>query len=107
MPAPRVMGVLFMPVIRKLAQISRADESRVREDIARLPELLDHVDGLIADGTIGTSEPNAADFQILASVGVLRAFADVGHQVSGRPCEAAARRLYPDWPSIPSGLPTS
>ena len=107
MPAPRVMGVLFMPVIRKLAQISRADESRVREDIARLPELLDHVDGLIADGTIGTSEPNAADFQILASVAVLRAFADVGHQVSGRPCEAAARRLYPDWPSMPSGLPTS
>jgi glutathione S-transferase len=106
-PAPRVMVVFFMPAIRRLAQISRADEAQVREDIAQLPELLDVVDGLIADGTIGAAEPNAADFQILASVGVLRAFADLGPQVRGRPCEAAARRLYPDWPAIPSGLPIS
>jgi glutathione S-transferase len=105
LPAPRVLAVLFMPVIRRLAQISRADGPRVRQDIAALPELLDHVDGLIAAGTIGTAEPNAADFQILASVSVLRAFADLEHQVRGRPCEAAARRLYPDWPPMPSGLP--
>jgi glutathione S-transferase len=107
MPAPRVLAVLFMPVIRQMARKSRADDTRAREDIARLPQLLDHVDGLIADGTIGAAEPNAADFQILASVSVLRAFADLGHEVRGRPCEAAARRLYPDWPSIPSGLPVS
>jgi glutathione S-transferase len=106
-PAARVMAVLFMPVIRQLARKSRADDARVREDIARLPELLDRVDALIADGTIGTPEPNAADFQILASVAVLRAFSDLGEQVQGRPCEAAARRLYPDWPPIPSGLPVS
>jgi glutathione S-transferase len=93
-------------VIRHLAHVSHADDARVREDIARLPDLLDHVDRLIADGTIGAAKPNAADFQILASVGVLRAFADVGHQVRGRPCEADARRLYPDWPAIPSGLPS-
>jgi glutathione S-transferase len=107
LPAPRVLVVLFMPVIRRLAQISRADGPRVRQDIAELPELLDHVDGLIAAGTIGGAEPNAADFQILASVSVLRAFADLEHHVRGRPCEAAARRLYPDWPPIPSGLPVS
>jgi glutathione S-transferase len=107
LPAPRVMGVLFMPVIRRLAQISRADGPRVRQDIAELPELLDHVDALIAAGTIGASQPNAADFQILASVSVLRAFADLEHHVRGRPCEAAACRLYPDWPSLPSGLPMS
>jgi glutathione S-transferase len=105
LPAAQVMMVLFMPVIRRLAQISGADDARVREDIARLPELLDHVDGLIAAGTIGAPEPNAADFQILASVSVLRAFADLEHELRGRPCEAAARRLYPDWPPIPSGLP--
>ena len=105
MPAPRVLAVLFMPAIRQLARKSRADDARVREDIARLPQLLDHVDALIADGTIGAAEPNAADFQILASVSVLRAFADLGHEVRGRPCEAAAQRVYPDWPAIPSGLP--
>jgi glutathione S-transferase len=105
LPAPRVLAVLFMPVIRRLAQISRAYAPRVRQDIADLPELLDHVDGLIAAGTIGGAEPNAADFQILASVSVLRAFADLEHQVRDRPCAAAARRLYPDLPPIPSGLP--
>ena len=107
MPAARVMAVLFMPVIRQMARKSRADDARVRDDIAGLPELLDNVDALIADGTIGTPEPNAADFQILASVSVLRAFADLGEQVRGRPCEAKARRLYPDWPPIPTGLPVS
>ena len=105
MPAPRVLAVLFMPVIRQLARISRADGARVRQNIADLPGLLDHVDGLIAAGTIGGPEPNAADFQILASVSVLRAFTDLGHHVRGRPCEAAARRIYPDWPPIPGGLP--
>ncbi len=35
MPAPRVLAVLFMPVIRQLARKSRADDARVREDIAR------------------------------------------------------------------------
>lgn len=105
LPAARLLTVPFMPVIRQMARKSRADVAHVRDDIARLPGLLDHVDGLIADGTIGAAEPNAADFQILASVSVLRAFADLGRQVQGRPCEAAARRLYPDWPSIPSGLP--
>jgi glutathione S-transferase len=105
--APRVLMLFFMPVIRHLARISRADAPRVRKDIADLPELLDHVDGLIAAGTIGASEPNAADFQILASVSVLRAFADLEHHVRGRPCDAAARRLYPDWPPLPSGLPVS
>jgi glutathione S-transferase len=104
-PAPRVLVVFFMPVIRRLAEISHADTPRVREDIARLPELLDRVDALIADGTIGRDQPNAADFQILASVAVLQAFADLSHHVRSRPCEASARRLYADWPPIPSGLP--
>ncbi len=90
-----------------MARKSHADDARARADIARLPELLDHVDRLIADGVIGAEEPNAADFQILASVGVLRAFADLEHQLHGRPCDAAARRVYPDWPAIPSGLPVS
>jgi glutathione S-transferase len=107
LPAAGTLAIFFMPVIRRLAQNSRADAPRVREDIARLPELLDHVDGLIADGTIGREQPNAADFQILASVSVLRAFADLEHHVRGRPCDTAARRLYPDWPPIPGGLPAS
>jgi glutathione S-transferase len=95
-------------VIRRLAAISHADHARVWADIERLPELLDHVDGLIADGTIGGAEPNAADFQILASVRVLPEFEDLAGLLDGRPCAPAARRLYPDWAGpIPAGLPAA
>jgi glutathione S-transferase len=93
-------------VIRKLARVSHADEATVRTTMTRLPELLDHADGLIADGTIGGADPNAADFQILASVRVLLEFEDLAHMLEGRACAPAARRLYPDWAGpIPRGLP--
>jgi glutathione S-transferase len=102
----RVLQWLFMPVIRRLATLSHADEPTVRADLARLPELLDHVDGLIAEGTIGAADPNAADFQILASVRVLLEFEDLAQRLEGRASARAARRLYPDWPGpIPWGLP--
>ena len=69
----------------------------MRADIERLPELLDHVDALIADGTIGGAEPNAADFQILASVRVLLEFEDLAGLLEGRPCAP------PRGGSIPTG----
>lgn len=96
-----------MPAIRWLAAQSDAYEAEVRRDLARLPELLDRVDALIAEGTIGGGQPNAADFQILASVRVLLEFEDLAHLLEGRACAPAARLLYPDWAGpIPSGLPT-
>jgi glutathione S-transferase len=105
-PAPAAMATLFMPVIRTLAAKSRADGERVREDLARLPELLDHADALIATGTIGGGAPSAADFQILASVRILLEFEDLGHLLEGRSCVPAARRLYPRWAGpIPRTLP--
>jgi glutathione S-transferase len=68
--------------------------------------LLDHVDRLIADGTIGGAGPNAADFQILSSVRVLLEFQDLSGQLEGRACASAARLVSPDWAGpIPRGLP--
>ena len=108
LPAGRPMQMAFMPVIRQLARVSHADEGTVRRTIRDLPDRLDRVDALIADRTIGGAEPNAADFQILASVRVLLEFEDLGHLLEGRPCAAAARLLYPDWDGpIPAGLPLS
>lgn len=96
----------FMPAIRRLAAISHADEARERAGIERLPELLDRVDALIADATIGGAAPNAADFQILSSVRVLLEFEDLRHLLDGRACTPAARVLFPDWVGpIPGGLP--
>jgi glutathione S-transferase len=108
LPGAAAVAPFFMPVIRRLATISHADDARVRADIERLPELLDHVDDLIADGTIGSAEPNAADFQILASVRVLLEFEDLSGLLEGRAYVPAARRLYPDWAGpIPRGLPAT
>ncbi len=108
LPGAAAIAPFFMPVIRRLAAISHADDARVRDDVERLPELLDHVDGLIADGTIGGTEPNASDFQILASVRVLLEFEDLAGLLEGQACVPTARRLYPDWAGpIPRGLPTA
>ena len=108
LPAAAAIAPLFMPVIRRLAAISHADDAGVRASVERLPELLDHVDYLIAEGTIGGAEQNAADFQILASVRVLLEFEDLAGVLAGRGSVPAARRLYPDWPGpIPPGLPVA
>ena len=108
LPGGRVLQFAFLPVIGQLARISHADEATVRATVRDLPALLDHVDALMSDGTIGGSEPNAADFQILASVRVLLEFEDLRHLLEGRACAAAARLLYPEWEGpIPSGLPLS
>jgi glutathione S-transferase len=97
MPAARILQLAFMPVIGQLARVSRADEATVRRTIEQLPGLLERVDDLIAKGAIGGAEPNAADFQILSTVRALREFTDLARLVADRPCDAAARRLFPTW----------
>ena len=42
-----------------------------------LPGLLDHADGLVEAGTIGGEQPNAADFQIGASLALVPNFDDM------------------------------
>ena len=108
LPGAAAIAPFFMPVIARLATISHADDAGVRAAIERLPALLDHVDDLIADGTIGGAEPNAADFQILASVRVLLEFEDLAGLVEGRASVPPARQLYPDWIGpLPRGLPSA
>jgi glutathione S-transferase len=106
MPAAGLLQWAFMPAIWALARNSHADEATVRETLTRLPGLLDHVDALIAEGTIGADQPNAADFQILAGVRVLLEFEDLRDIVEGRPSGDPARRLFPEWIGpIPGELP--
>jgi len=106
MPAPGAMAFLNSPVAAKLARMSDARDDAVRGDIASLPDLLAHADALIADGTIGADEPNAADFQIATSVRVLVAFEELEPLVSGRPVADLARRILPEYPGpVPPFLP--
>jgi glutathione S-transferase len=82
------------------------DENGVRADLAALPALLDHADELLADGTLTPDEPNAATLQILATVRVLDAFADLRGLLAGRESTRAAHDVYPDFPGpAPAFLP--
>ena len=106
-PAAGVASPLLAPQMRYFARLSRASDEYTREGVEKLPEMLDHVDELIAEGTIGReNEPNAADFQIACTIGVLRAFADLKPELEGRPGTELANRLFPrKVPELPPFLP--
>jgi glutathione S-transferase len=107
LPAPALAGHAFKPVMIFFARVvSKATDAQVRDDLARLPELLDRADALIEDGTIGGDAPNAADLQILTSVRLLMAHEDLRPFIAPRPSGEAALRLIPDFPrSGPDALP--
>jgi glutathione S-transferase len=94
------------PIIWAEKKINKVTPDAIRADLQRLPELLDHVDKLIAEGTIGGSELNAADYQIGTSVRLLLAFDQLGPLMQGRPLAAWAQRVAPDpGGRVVSGLP--
>jgi glutathione S-transferase len=108
--APRAIAALSLPAARYYARLReadgrRADEAGLRADFRLLPALLAHADALLADGVLALDPPNAASLQILSSVRVLCAFADLAGLLD-RPCGIAARELFPNYPEpIPAFLP--
>jgi glutathione S-transferase len=106
LPAPSLAGVLLTPIVPVFARAAGANAAQVRHDLDRLPELLDEVDRLIAQGTIGGAALNAADFQIAPSIRMLLAMTDIAHLIVDRPAATLARRIVADYPAIPPALPT-
>jgi len=113
-PAPTLAGYAFKPVMMFFGRVvSKADAVQVRQDLRRLPDLLDRADALVADGTIGGGTPNAADLQILTSTRLLMAHEDLCPAIAPRRCGKAALRLIPDYPRsgrdalppVPAALP--
>jgi glutathione S-transferase len=96
-PVP-VAARLGAPVIRAAARVNHADDEHVRSDLASLPGLLDHIDGLLRAGTIGGAEPNVADFQIGTSTALLATLDDARPLLEGRPALEHARRIAPGFP---------
>lgn len=110
LPAPAMVARITAPAARYYARLPeldghRADPAAIQADLERLPALLDETDALLARGTLAIDPPNAASLQVLSSVRVLSAFADLTGLLE-RPCAAAARQLFPDYPEpIPPFLP--
>jgi glutathione S-transferase len=106
MPVPNVAAAMNVPIARHFARKAGASDGRVRSDIENLPALFDRVDALIAEGTIGGTEPNAADFQIGTTARVFLAFEDLAPLLEGRPTKELALKILPRYPGrVPSVLP--
>lgn len=86
------------PIIWSEMRINGAHDTAIRADLGALPEMLDRVDGYVADGVIGADPPNAADYQIATSIQLLRCFEDLRAGVDARPAAAFARRVAPEFP---------
>ncbi len=86
------------PIVALSARFNEATDANARAALERLPGLLDRVDELIAAGTIGGAEPNAADFQIATSVGLAMTMDDLRPAIESRPAGELARRIVPDYP---------
>ena len=106
LPAPRLLGVVGWPLTWYNARkVGANDAEHVRETVKTLPLLLDHVDDLINEGTIGGEQRNAADFQIGTTVRLLITFADLAPALEGRAAVRFATELMPAYPTgVPAGL---
>jgi glutathione S-transferase len=103
-PFPRLAAWINAPAAKHLANKVDSD-GEIQRSIAQAPEVLDHVDQLIADGVIGGDEPNAADFQIATSVRALVNVGDLDPVTKERPAADLAMRYVPEFGTdLPAGL---
>jgi glutathione S-transferase len=105
-PSAAVSLDLLWPVSQMYMRFEGGGEKAVRRDLEQLPEHLDHVDELIAAGTLDGEHLNAADFQIASSTRVLLNFAQLRPLIEDRPAAAHAMRLLPNFGGeLPVKLP--
>lgn len=98
LPMPPSAIRLSAPLIARLAgRLNQTNDEVARRDVDELPAQLDKIDAWIEDGTLGGSaNPNAADLQILSTVGLLLTIADVRPLIEPRPCATEAQKLFAD-----------
>ena len=86
-----------LPIAKRSASYNNSTDEAVQADLAALPEKIDHVDELLAQGLIGGDQPNAADFQIATSVRLLLAYEDLKPYLEGRPAADHARQIVREY----------
>lgn len=95
-----------LPITKTAARYNHSTDENIRADLASLPDKLDRVDSLIAEGVIGGETLNAADYQIGTTVRLILEFEDLKPYVEGRPAADHARRVLPDYDlRIPKAFP--
>lgn len=85
-----------MPFVRQAWKYHGITAQRLADDLAGLPDKLDHAKGLVDDGVMGGEIPNAADLQIGATLRVLTNVGDVQPLLETRGLDVFAKRWFPD-----------
>jgi glutathione S-transferase len=94
------------PLVAASVHFNAADDDNVRAALAALPAQLDRLDEYIREGVIGGETPNAADFQIAATLRLAMTVEDLRPAVESRPCGQLALRILPSYDGhLPPGLP--
>jgi glutathione S-transferase len=73
----------------------RMTPEQLRDDRTRVAEMLDHVDGLIAEGVLDGEQLNCADFQIATSLALIEYRVDVRDELRRRPGAQLMERVLP------------
>jgi glutathione S-transferase len=97
MPMPGVTARVSGPVSLYYARAVGAKGDQVREDVARIPSVLDRIDELY-DEKVLSRDPDAATLQVLSSVRALLGMSDFVDQVGARSYAGQARELFPHFP---------
>jgi len=82
-------------MIRATWKYHRLTAVILADDLKGLPGKLDHIDRLVAEGILGGEQPNAADFQIGATLRVLLSVEDLHPLLLERPATTIAERFFP------------
>ena len=103
-PAGRGWHRLCDALRPRVMEVPQHHRGRLAEDLAGLPAKLDRIDAYVAEGILAADQPNAADFQIGATLAVLLTIGDVRSLIEGRPAEQVARKWFDDRPGdVPAG----
>jgi glutathione S-transferase len=96
------------PIVAAGARMNKADDETVRADLAAMPGWLQRIDDWVAEGTLGSEPPNAADLQIAASLRLAMTLDDLRPAIASRPAGEMAMRAIPDFPGqAPPVLPSA
>ncbi|HEU4705772.1 MAG TPA: glutathione S-transferase N-terminal domain-containing protein [Solirubrobacterales bacterium] len=94
------------PLVALSARFNEASDENARAALEKLPGLLDQVDAWVERGVIGGDRPNAADFQIAPSIGLMMTLDDLRPTIENRRAAELARRFVPNYPGrMPPVLP--
>ena len=103
---PKIAAYTSGPIIWGEYKVNDSTDENVKANLASLSEWLDRLDAWVADGTLGSDTPNAADFQIATSVRLAATLQDLRPFLEGRPVFEAAKRACPVYPGdVPPALP--